>query len=309
MLEYIKHLLNKEKVKLDPVTHTFVELYDMVGNQQEQKNVVKKSLSILKELQGEVSLIVLSEGKYSVSGSLGDKEKIERYSQDRGALKWVRENKKPYFFQTADEKFENYFVVFPIFAKDEFLGALCIHTEQEIHCWDKLSLVAQFLSISLKYYLLIDANKNIDVKDVVTSLFNHKHFHDQLDLETEKARRYRIPLSMVVLDISDFKIINQRLGFDAGDDVLKQVSQWIASICRKVDMPARLDADQFAVLLSNTDVNGAKVLLDRIMIKINNNSVHAGGHTFKIKVKTSATTYKWDATKEEFLQEATQSIK
>lgn len=307
-MEYIKHLLHKEKVKLDPVNAIFVELYDMVGNQQEQKNVNKKALSILRELQGEVSLVVLSESKYVVAGSFGDKEKIERFSQDRSAIKWVKENKKPYFFDTAEHKFENYHVVFPIFAKDEFLGALCIHTSQNITCWDKLSSVAQFLSISLKFYNLLDANKNIDVKDVVTDLFNHKHFHDQLDIETEKARRYRIPLSLVIVDISDFKLINQRLGFDAGDEVLKQVATWIASICRKVDMPARLDADTFAVLLSNTDVDGANILLDRIMIKINNNVIKAGGHNFKIKVRTSANGYTWDISKEEFLNHAKNAI-
>jgi diguanylate cyclase (GGDEF)-like protein len=307
-LEYIKHLLNKEKIKMEPTPHTFVELYEMVGNQQEIKNVIKKALTILKGLTGEVSVVQYVDSKFVTIGSFGDKEKIERFSQDRSAIKWTKDHKKPFLSAPSDEKFDNHYIVLPLVSKDEFLGALCIHREQPITMWDKIGQVAQFLAVTLKFYALIDANKNIDIKDVVTDLFNHKHFHDQLDLEAEKSRRYRIPLSLVVVNISDFKKINQTLGFDAGDDVLKQLGTWIAQICRRVDMPARLDADTFAVLLSNTDETGARVLLDRILIKINNNMVKAGGHSFKIKVRTAAEGYSWEDNREEFLEKTKEKL-
>jgi GGDEF domain-containing protein len=226
-MDYMKHLLNKEKIKLPQQQATYAELYEMLGNQQEFKNVIKKALSTIKGLKGNVTLAQYTEGRFVITGFLGDKEFVETTFEDKEALKKVSTTKSPYFSEFEEVKFENQYIVLPILAKDEFLGALCIHDEQDVKVWDEVHLFIHFIAVVFKYYNLIDLNKDIDIKDVVTGLFNYRHFNDQLDIETEKSRRYHAPLSVLLLDVQNFKLINDRLGYDAGDDVLKQIANWL----------------------------------------------------------------------------------
>jgi len=307
-MEYAKQLLKKEKVSLGEF-EIYSSVFEMLSNQQELKNIAKKILSTLKSLEGEVTLVEFNENKFKVVNHLGTKEEVERLFENKSILKKIKETKKPYFSQSAEEKDPDYFMALPILSKEEFLGALCIHKEQKVEAWKEIHLTLHLMSFIFKYYGLIEANKNINTKDIVTDLFNYRHFQDQLDLELEKTTRYYIPLSLVLIDIKDFKVINERLGYDAGDEVLKQLSIWIKQQCRRVDMPARLNDDTFGILLSNTNEEGAIALLNRIMFKVNNFNIKAGGREFKIKVKTSITPYEAHLSREEFIQNGKDNLK
>lgn len=307
-MDYLKHILQKEKINLGELD-VFSSLFEMLSNQQEFKNVLKKSMSLIKSLEGEVSLVSYESNKFKLISNLGDKDMAERFLEEKVALKHVAVNKKPYFYELAEEKFDYYYMILPILSKEEFLGALCIHKEQDIKCWKEIHLLLHMMAFILKYYDLIDLNKNINTKDMVTNLFNYRHFQDQLDLEIEKATRYHVPVSLVMIDLADFKLINQRLGYDAGDQVLKQVGEWIQQTCRRVDMPARLDKDTFAILLTSTNDLGAKTLLKRILIKVQNKMVKVAGKEFKVRIKSSSTQYQLHLSKDEFIDKAVNDLK
>jgi diguanylate cyclase (GGDEF)-like protein len=103
------------------------------------------------------------------------------------------------------------------------------------------------------------------ITDGLTGLFNHRYFYERLAQEFARAQRYGLPLSLLMLDIDDFKVFNDSHGHPAGDLVLREVGRVLATqIRRDVDVAARYGGEEFAVLLPNTARNGAQVVGGRI---------------------------------------------
>lgn len=285
-MDYTKHLLKKENVELGKFD-TLSKIFEMLSNQQEIKNVGKKALGMIKGLQGEVLLLQYTNEKFNLISSFGEKENIEKHLENRSFFKKMKDLKKPIFNSSE----HNCFMALPILSKDEYMGSLCIYNVQEIQCWEEVYTLLHLMSLVYKYYETVEENKLSNVKDNVTDLFNYRHFQDQLELELEKATRYHIPLSMVMLDVQSFHLINDKLGFEVGDQVLREIGTLLEKSGRKVDMPARLSGDSFAILLSNTDLLGSYILLNRILLKLNRHKFKTDDREFKVKIKLSATQF------------------
>lgn len=102
-------------------------------------------------------------------------------------------------------------------------------------------------------------------RDALTGLGNRRAFDDVLHDECARARRLRLPLCLVCIDLDHFKLVNDRAGHDAGDRVLRQLAEAIGRVVRAgVDRGFRLGGDEFAVLLPSTRLTQADAVLERI---------------------------------------------
>lgn len=117
---------------------------------------------------------------------------------------------------------------------------------------------------ALRYWRAIQASYT----DPLTGIYNRSFMDEALHRETGLAHRHANPLSILVLDIDGFKIINDSLGHTAGDIVLKRVARTIAGCLRATDLVARYGGDEFLVILSNTDLSGARTLSKQIMRRL-----------------------------------------
>ncbi len=102
-------------------------------------------------------------------------------------------------------------------------------------------------------------------RDCLTGLHNRRYFEERLREECARAVRmeaYRF--AVVLIDIDDFKKINDTLGHAVGDDVLVSVARFLRENVREVDLPCRLGGDEFALLLPTTDAAGAEVVVRRL---------------------------------------------
>jgi diguanylate cyclase (GGDEF)-like protein len=106
------------------------------------------------------------------------------------------------------------------------------------------------------------------VTDELTGLFNLRHFHDTLDGEIERSRRFGTEVGLAMLDIDDFKQINDTFGHQQGDLVLLEVGRVLRSLSRDIDEPARYGGEEMAVILPQTDLNGAEVQAERMRTAI-----------------------------------------
>ncbi len=104
----------------------------------------------------------------------------------------------------------------------------------------------------------------LSITDGLTKLFNSRHFYDQLKSEINRARRYDHPLSLLLLDIDDFKNYNDTYGHVEGDKVLVRLGQVIRRCLRKTDSAYRYGGEEFTVILPETTGDAAVALAERI---------------------------------------------
>ncbi len=100
--------------------------------------------------------------------------------------------------------------------------------------------------------------------DDVTGLLNRRHLDLATDREIERARRYRHGISGMMIDIDDFKDINDRFGHLVGDRVLKRVASVVQQGLRKIDIIGRYGGDEFMVVLPETTLENAKIVANRV---------------------------------------------
>jgi diguanylate cyclase (GGDEF)-like protein len=116
--------------------------------------------------------------------------------------------------------------------------------------------------------------QRLAVTDGLTGLFNRHKLDEALANEFERARRYKRPLSMVMIDMDGLKTINDTYGHPAGDAALKLVADVIRTHIRRVDMPARFGGDEFVILLPEVEMELAVNIAERICSKIKPNEDH-----------------------------------
>jgi diguanylate cyclase (GGDEF)-like protein len=102
------------------------------------------------------------------------------------------------------------------------------------------------------------------VTDPLTGLANRRHLGETLLREVARSRRFGHPISLLIIDVDDFKQINDREGHLQGDVVLEAVSDVVREGTRSIDVPARYGGDEFAVILVETDREGALILGERL---------------------------------------------
>jgi diguanylate cyclase (GGDEF)-like protein len=113
--------------------------------------------------------------------------------------------------------------------------------------------------------------------DALTGLHNRRTFHETLAREVARAQRYRRRLTLLVLDLDDFKTVNDRIGHLGGDAALAEVAQRIGAATRAADVPCRIGGDEFAVVLPEATREDAEALADRIDQAVQGRPVtHAG---------------------------------
>jgi diguanylate cyclase (GGDEF)-like protein len=106
--------------------------------------------------------------------------------------------------------------------------------------------------------------EQLSFTDGLTHLHNHRYFQDRLRLEAKRADRSREPLSLLLIDIDNFKWLNDRHGHAVGDEVLRRVATILNQAARETDLVARYGGEEFAVLAPRTDAKGAALLGERI---------------------------------------------
>ncbi|MBN2319536.1 MAG: GGDEF domain-containing protein [Acidobacteria bacterium] len=203
-----------------------------------------------------------------------------------GTRLWIPDtkasDKKGKLFRANTESLPRSILIIPFWARGKVIGCLEMTSnrpdrldEIEYHLG---TIVATHLSASLDNILtrqeLASANarlkdhdqrlsqlneklKQLAHTDESTGLYNKRRLLEQLDMEIARARRYGEVFSCFMIDIDDFKSINDRYGHQAGDDVLKQTGKLLCQSLRKSDFIARYGGEEFTVLLPRTNGAGA----------------------------------------------------
>jgi len=144
--------------------------------------------------------------------------------------------------------------------------------------------------------------------DAVTGLQNRASFEVFLDYERDRALRYGRDLSVIILDVDDFKGVNDALGHLAGDDVLRCVATNILRTCRATDRAARIGGDEFAVILPETSPDQARLLGQRLADHLDGLPVVTRGGTTTTSVTVGVASMVGEESVESLFDRADQAL-
>jgi diguanylate cyclase (GGDEF)-like protein len=126
-------------------------------------------------------------------------------------------------------------------------------------------------------------------RDFLTNLPNRQAYDERIQEEIERAIRYKRPLSILMIDLDDFKTINDSLGHEFGDTVLRQFSAHLNQNIRRSDFAARVGGDEFVVILPETDLETAVDLGNRIRLRITEYPIEITEGFFPVTVSIGVT--------------------
>lgn len=153
-------------------------------------------------------------------------------------------------------------------AGEEVIGILVMGFEAPRELSDaeleRFAVLGHQSSLTLENALLHAELERQSVTDRLTELYNHGHLKQRLDEEFKRAARFGHPLSLIMLDLDDFKAFNDTFGHMRGDVLLRAVSDVIRANLRSMDLAARYGGEEFVVVLPETDADGSALVAERI---------------------------------------------
>lgn len=198
---------------------------------------------------------------------------------ESNALGWVVQTGRPHLRRSLGEPFpfervqrENEVVshiLVPIIGHQKILGVLAVGRFEE-DAFDEVDMAiasqyARLTGLAIDNRRTYEQVSELALKDGLTGAYNHRHFQDVLARELHRVERYGEALSLMLLDVDDFKQFNDDYGHPAGDQVLKQTASILENRLRGSDMVFRYGGEEFAVLLPGTAPDKAMVAAGKLI--------------------------------------------
>lgn len=160
-------------------------------------------------------------------------------------------------------------VMVPLVATSETIGLVELYGKGPLPLdprrIDLLRAMCNEAAMALSNAHLYESTRALADRDPLTGFYNHRYLHERLAEEILRAQRNRAPLSLLMIDLDDFKLVNDSLGHVFGDEVLRWVADQIRDELRGSDVAARYGGDEFAVILPETSAAGARDVGQRIV--------------------------------------------
>ena len=160
----------------------------------------------------------------------------------------------------------------PIQTKDIVLGAfVSLGSDSRNFNEDDVataSALADFTAVALENAGLFAELQRTAITDSLTGAYNTRFFHEVLGRETARAERYTTPLSLLMIDIDSFKVVNDTFGHVVGNKVLSQITNVVKQSIRHTDFVFRCGGDEFGVVLPGTNLEGAMHAAEKILQKV-----------------------------------------
>ena len=210
------------------------------------------------------------------------------------------------------------FLAVPLLADGDVLGVVCLADRADGRAFERADLTAaRALAAPAALGLLNDrlarearALAHAATVDPLTGLFNRRYFQTRLEEEMERSRRYKLDLALLIVDIDNFKHLNDQLGHLAGDYLLRQVSDVLRRSVRVFDVCTRYGGEEFAILMPGSALENGLLVAERIRQRVEAASREAGplpAH-MRVTVSLGLTVLAEDGSPQEFIARADRAL-
>ena len=163
--------------------------------------------------------------------------------------------------------------VVPLIYKESFVGLLLVRSDDDSRVWAEnelllLHTVADQLAVAVNHAHLFAQMQQQALTDGLTGCYNRRQFELQLERDLHLAARNDQPLSLIMLDLDNFKNINDKAGHDVGDVALRMLAETLRAELRAEDTAARFGGDEFVMILPQADHEGAQLVAERLRKRI-----------------------------------------
>lgn len=249
-----------------------------------------------------------------------------RFNVERSLVGWIARNRQPLMFSDLNERRDMVPIIPEVKIKARsFLGLpLNIEEGNVIGVFVLSSLEPRAFTGYQQYLLSILCNQvavlitnaklhlemeRMAITDSLTGILNHRRFQERLSEEFRRIQRHSEPLSLIFADIDHFKRINDVYGHPAGDEILKKVALILKGIVRDIDVVARYGGEEFAIILINTECDGAYKLAEKIRKTIKKKNYSFKGNQVSVALSLGIASYpKNSKTKEDIISKADQAL-
>jgi diguanylate cyclase (GGDEF)-like protein len=175
-----------------------------------------------------------------------------------------------------------------------FVNGLAVAAETPLSEGDKISvggIVLRFahhdeLDDSFHAAMIASA-----LRDPLTQLYNKRYLLDRIESEVAFARRHASPLSLLMIDVDHFKLVNDRHGHLAGDAVLVNIARILTDAIRDEDVVARFGGEELAIVLRATELDAATSLAERVRRRVEESTVDHGGESLGVTISIGVAAY------------------
>jgi len=196
----------------------------------------------------------------------------------------------------------------PLSVGEELIGAVYLDNSNEVGAFGPREI--EIAEILTDHAAIAIDNALLHIKsthDSLTNLYNHAEFEKRLEAEVARSRRHGRPCGLLMMDVDDFKRINDTLGHDAGNEILKNVARVLSQCLRGGDLVARIQerdatpivarygGDEFEIILPDTPRDGVQRAGDRILDAVRKEEFKYGGKPVRLSFSIGAAVCPEDA--------------
>jgi len=202
----------------------------------------------------------------------------------------------------------------PMVASDRIKGVMTIekliNPKQTFDMEDSelLKLFAKEAALALANGYAYRRLENVSMKDGLTGLYNYRYFQERLDKEVKQSIHRASPLSLLMVDVNKFKIVNDAYGHRQGDETLKDLANILRNSVRSVDVPVRYGGDEFVIILPETDAAKAAIVAERIKKSVASHQFHKDDDSVQLTVSIGIASLPPIMTKEELIDAADSAL-
>lgn len=256
-----------------------------------------------------------------IKGNSLDISPAMEFPINKGLYSFVFQKRKMVNISDFLQYHGKYYRFFPDEKKDRSIRSLIIFpiTDDEFRCRGVFSVesnepslftnetiqifstLMENASVAFTRAVLYQKMELLATTDGLTGLNNHRNFQEILSKELERARRYKHPLSLLLMDIDYFKTFNDTYGHPVGDLVLKEISLCIQKSIRTNDIPARYGGEEFTVIIPETNQANAMIIAERVRDTIEKHVIHSLEKQLHVTVSVGCATYPTQANSQQEL--------